>query len=276
LLNLDQVKKIGVWVILCLVTIFILSANIGGEKAWKPAEQIVLELFAPLQKLIQQAVQSVEGVWLSYFNLVKIHDENLRLSQENNSLKMENNRYRELLGTSQRLQELFEFKKSIDWPVIVAQVIGRDPDRLFKAVLIDKGRNDGLKINMPVVNAKGVVGRLVSVSPNYAKVLLVIDQNSAVDCLIERSRENGIIKGLTEAVCKLDYFVRTGDVVAGDYVVTSGLDRTYPKGLPVGIVTEVKDIPGELFKDVKVKTMVDFSKLEELLIILKEDPLLSQ
>jgi rod shape-determining protein MreC len=276
LLNLDQVKKIGVWVILCLVTIFILSANIGEEKAWKPAEQIVLELFAPLQKLIQQAVQSVEGVWLSYFNLVKIHDENQRLFQENSSLKMENNRYRELLGTSQRLQELLEFKKSIDWPVIVAQVIGRDPDRLFKAVLIDKGRNDGLKMNMPVVNAKGVVGRLVSVSPNYAKVLLVIDQNSAVDCLIERSRENGIIKGLTEVVCKLDYFVRTGDVVAGDYVVTSGLDRTYPKGLPVGIVTEVKDIPGELFKDVKVKTMVDFSKLEELLIILKEDPLLSQ
>jgi len=94
LFNIDQVKKIGVWVILCLVTVFFLTANIGGEKAWKPAEQIVLELFAPLQKMIQQVVQATEGVWLSYFNLVRVHDENLRLNQENNALKMENNRYR--------------------------------------------------------------------------------------------------------------------------------------------------------------------------------------
>ena len=274
--NIDQVKKIGVWVILCLVAVFFLTANIGGEKAWKPAEQIVLELFAPLQKMIQQVVQAMEGVWLSYFNLVRVHDENLRLNQENNSLKMENNRYRELLGTSRRLQELLAFKISNDWPKVVAQVIGRDPDRLFKAMLIDKGKNDGLKINMPVVNAEGVVGRLVSVSPNYSKVLLVIDQNSAVDCLIERSRENGIIKGLTDTVCRLDYFARTGDVVAGDFVVTSGLERIYPKGLPVGVVTEVFDVPGALFKDIKVQPAVNFSKLEELLIVLKEDPLLSQ
>jgi rod shape-determining protein MreC len=274
--NIDQVKKIGVWVILCLVAIFFLTANIGGEKAWKPAEQIVLELFAPLQKMIQQAVQAIERVWLSYFNLVRVHDENLRLNRENNALKMENNRYRELLGTSRRLQELLAFKISNDWPKVVAQVIGRDPDRLFKAVLIDKGKNDGLKINMPVVNAEGVVGRLVSVSPNYSKVLLVIDQNSAVDCLIERSRESGIIKGLTDTVCRLDYFARIGDVVAGDFIVTSGLERIYPKGLPVGVVTEVLDVPGALFKEIKVQPVVNFSKLEELLIVLKEDPLLSQ
>jgi rod shape-determining protein MreC len=127
-----------------------------------------------------------------------------------------------------------------------------------------------------VVNADGVVGRLVSVSPSYSKVLLIIDQNSAVDCIIQRSRDEGIVKGLSAKLCVLDYMLKTSDVVVGDKVVTSGLGRVYPKGLPVGEVLEVVNIPGELFKDIKVGPMVDFPKLEELLVILKEDPLVSQ
>ena len=130
-------------------------------------------------------------------------------------------------------------------------------------------------MNMPVVNASGVVGRLVSVSPNYAKALLIIDQNSAVDCIIQGSRGKGIVKGISSKICKLDYVVKTTDVNVDDIVVTSGLGRVFPKGLPVGKVMEVVDSPEELFKDIKVSPMVDFSKLEELLVILKEDPLAS-
>jgi rod shape-determining protein MreC len=129
---------------------------------------------------------------------------------------------------------------------------------------------------MPVVDAKGVVGRLVAVSPNYAKVLLIIDQNSAVDSLVQRSREKGIVKGLSPERCKLDYVLKTGDIAPGDLVVTSGMGRVFPKGLPVGNVMEVSNIPWKLFKDIHVRPMVDFAKLEEVLVILKEDPLLSQ
>jgi len=114
---------------------------------------------------------------------------------------------------------------------------------------------------------------LVSVSPKYAKVLLIIDQNSAVDCIIQRSREKSILKGFTSKICKLDYVVKTSDVVIGDKVITSGMGRVFPKGLPVGEVIGVGSRPGELFKDIKISPMVDFSKLEELLVILKEDPL---
>jgi rod shape-determining protein MreC len=108
---------------------------------------------------------------------------------------------------------------------------------------------------------------------NYGKVLLLIDQNSAVDCLIQRSREKGILKGLSSGLCKLDYVVRAGDVSVGDVVVTSGMDRVFPKGLPVGEVVAVEDTPWEFFKDVKVKPVVDFSRLEDVLVIKKEDPL---
>lgn len=213
---------------------------------------------------------------MKYFGLVNAHKENLRMKKEIDSLRMENIRLRELLATHQRLQKLLQFKEITDQPILAAQVIGRDPTGWFKSVIIDKGTNSGININMPVVNAEGVVGRLVSVSSNYSKVLLIIDQNSAVDCIVRRSRDNGIVKGLTSKRCTFDYVLKTSDVRVGDVVVTSGLGRVYPKGIPVGEVVEVKDSPGGLFKHVQIKPMVDFSRLEELLIILKEDPLAIQ
>jgi rod shape-determining protein MreC len=124
---------------------------------------------------------------------------------------------------------------------------------------------------MPVVNAFGVVGRVVSVSPNYAKVLLIIDQNSAVDCLVQRSRDRGMLKGLMSEICKLDYVAKSCDVAVGDIVVTSGLGGVFPKGLPVGQVLTVKEMLGELFKDIEIRPAVDFSKLEEVLVILEEN-----
>ncbi len=245
----------------------------GKKRSWNPAEQIIVEIIAPPQKVIQQTIHITKGVWLKYFGLINVRDENRQLKKETDALRMENNQYRELLTTNKRLQNLFQFKETINYPVLAVQVIGSDPTGWFKSVIIDQGAKSGLKVNMAVVNASGVVGRLVSVSPKYAKVLLIIDQNSAVDCIIQRSREKSILKGFTSKICKLDYVVKTSDVVVGDKVITSGMGRVFPKSLPVGEVIGVSSRPGELFKDIKVRPMVDFSKLEELLVILKEDPL---
>ena len=248
----------------------------GKKRAWNPAEQVIIEIVSPLQKIILQTIRITEGVWLKYFHLINVRDENRDLKKELDAIRMENNQYRELLTSNQRLQNLFQFKETLNYPVLAVQVIGWDPTGWFKSVIIDKGANSGLKVNMAVVNASGVVGRLVAVSPNYAKVLLIIDQNSAVDCIIQRSREKSILKGFTSKICKLDYVVKTSDVVVGDMVITSGMGRVFPKGLPVGEVIEVVSRPGELFKDIEVRPVVDFSKLEELLVILKEDPLSTQ
>jgi rod shape-determining protein MreC len=164
---------------------------------------VVIEMTAPMQKIIRRSAETVEGAWLKYFSFVDLREENTRLKKEVDDLRMQNALYRELVSTQARLQELLQFKETIRSPVVAAQVIGRDPTGVFESVLIDKGANAGLKLNMPVVDARGVVGRLVAVSPNYAKVLLIIDQNSAVDCLIQRSREKGILKGLPSKMCRL-------------------------------------------------------------------------
>jgi len=272
-LNIKRIKTVWIGVILFFFALFLLSSNLGKKRSWNPAEQIIVEIVSPLQKIIQQTIHITEGVWLKYFGLINVRDENRELNKAIDALRMENNQYRELLTTNRRLQKLFQFKETIDYPVLAVQVIGRDPTGWFKSVIIDEGAKSGLKVNMAVVNASGVVGRLVSVSPKYAKVLLIIDQNSAVDCIIQRSREKSIVKGFTSKICKLDYVVKTSDVVVGDKVITSGMGRVFPKGLPVGEVIGVGSRPGELFKDIKIRPMVDFSKLEELLVILKEDPL---
>lgn len=261
------------WLFLAL---FLLSSNVGIRRSWNPLEQAIVEITAPFQGFIGNAIRTTKGIWLKYFDLIQVHNENVRLKKELDDLRRENDRFRELLATSKRLQQLLRFKETLTWPVLAAQVIGRDPTGWFKSVIVDKGKRSGLQINMPVVDARGVVGRLVSVSPNYAKVLLIIDQNSAVDCVIQRSREKGIMKGFSPKICKLDYVLKTGDVVVGDVAITSGLGGVYPKGLPVGEVVEVGNSPGELFQDIKVRPVVDFSKLEELLVVMKEQPLLRE
>lgn len=253
--------------------LFLLSSSLGGTRSWNPVEQVVIELVAPIQKFIHQTIYTTEEIWLKYFALIDVRKENRQLKGELDALRMENALFRERLAKYGRLQKLLQLKKTIHWPVVAAQVIGKDPSGWFESVIIDKGSNSGLKVNMPVMNASGVVGRLVSVSPNYAKVLLIIDQNSAVDCIIQRTREKGILKGFSPKVCKLDFVLRNSQVAPGDIIITSGMGRVFPKGLPVGKVIEEKNVPGAFFKEITVRPMVDFTKLEELLVILKEDPL---
>ena len=272
---LKRIRAYWIWVIFVFVALVLISFNAGKRRSWTPAEQVVIEITAPAQKFMRRSAETVEKAWLKYFSLVDLRDENTRLKEEVNDLRMQNDLYRELASTHARLRELLQFKEGLRSPMVAAQVIGRDPTGWFESIFIDKGTNAGLKLNMPVVDARGVVGRLVAVSPNYAKVLLIIDQNSAVDCLIQRTREKGILKGLPSQLCRLHYVSRAADVAVGDKIVTSGLDRIFPKGLPVGEVMEIVDTPWEFFKDVRVKASADFSKLEEVLVLLKEDPLSS-
>jgi len=263
-------RKIWLWALFICITLFLLSSNSGSRSTWNPAEQLIIEITSPFQRFIQQTVNITKGFWLSYFNLVDVRNENWRLEKEIDALRMENSRYRELLASQERIQELLKFKHSISLPVIAAQVIGLDPTGWFKSIIIDKGKRVGLRPNLAVVNASGVVGRIVSVSSNYAKALLVIDQNSAVDCLVQRSRARGIVKGLSTEICKLDYVVKSSDVVVGDLIITSGLGGVFPKGISVGRISNIKGIYGGLFKNIEIRPAVDFSKLEEVLVILKD------
>ena len=261
--------KIWIWLAFICFALFLLSSNASQRGGWNQAEQLVVEGATPVQNFFKQTVGMLVDLWEDYFYLVDVRQENRRLKLELDSLKRENGLYREMVSTQKRLTDLLKFKNAVRQPVVAAQVVGLDPTGWFQSVVIDKGTTSGIKRNMPVVNASGVVGRIVSVSPNYAKVLLIIDQNSAVDCLVQRSRDRGMVRGQSALICQLNYMVKSGDVKEGDVVITSGLGQVFPKGLPIGTISNVKEGEGTLFKEIEVTPAVDFSKLEEVLVMLR-------
>jgi rod shape-determining protein MreC len=262
--------RILLWAFFIAFALLLLSMSAGQGPSWNPLEQVLIEATAPVDLVFQRTLELTEGIWSNYFSLVHVRQENLRLKEQLDRLKMENSGYREALLTHERLKALFQFKQSINRPALAAQVIGLDPTGWFRSVIIDKGERSGIATDLPVVNASGVVGRVVSVSPHYAKVLLIIDQNSSVDCLVQRSRDRGMVRGLSETTCSIDYMVKTTDVRVHDRIVTSGLGGVYPKGIPIGEVVSVDESPGDLFRRIRLRPFVDFSRLEEVLVILKE------
>lgn len=258
------------WVayIFLVISVILLSLSIGKGQEWNPAERLAIEVTAPIQKLFIGTVRFIRDTWSNYFFLVEVRQRNLRLKAQIELLRLENSRYQEVLLTNKRLQDLLKFQDNTDDPLLPAMVTGWDSSGLFKSIIIDKGAHEGVAINMAVVNSEGVVGRVVSVSPHYSQVLLVTDQNCAIDGLVKGSRGRGMLKGNGSGECYFDYVIKTCEIKRGDAIVTSGLGGVFPKGLHLGRVKRVDDSPYKLFKDVRVIPAVDFNKLEEVLIIL--------
>jgi rod shape-determining protein MreC len=261
------------WVayIFVLLSLILLSLSIGKGQEWNPAETLAIEITAPIQKLFIGTIHLVRGIWRDYLFLVDARRENLSLKARVNRLKIENSMYQELLLTDQRLQDLLRFQEDTEAPLLPAMVTGWDSSGLFRSIIINKGKRDGVEINMAAMNSQGVVGRVISVAPRYAQVLLVIDQNCAIDGLVQGSRGRGTLKGGGSGECYFDYVIKTCDIKRGDIIITSGLGGLFPKGLHLGTVKEIKDSPYKLFKDVKVAPAVDFNKLEEVLLIMKQN-----
>jgi rod shape-determining protein MreC len=110
------------------------------------------------------------------------------------------------------------------------------------------------------------VGQITKVSPNFSRVLLITDRNSAVDALVQTTRARGMVKGNGESSCSFVYALRKEEIQAGEVIVSSGLDQVFPKGLKIGTVLAVKKDHSRLFQDIIIQTSVDFDKLEEVLV----------
>ena len=233
-------KHIWLWLVLFGVAIFMLSSDYNSPSGWNSAESAIVDIISPFKKGFSNLYSTIKSFWLSYFYLIDVRKENLALKEEIDRLKKQNSQYYELEAANKRLRELVNFSHSIDYKVVAAQVIGREPTKRFDSAIIDKGRKDGISADMPVVTSSGVVGRIVAVSNNYAKVLLLIDKNSSIDALLQRTRERGIIKGGgSNNPCSFDYLETTADVVIGDQIITSGLESLFPKGIAIAYVTGI-------------------------------------
>jgi rod shape-determining protein MreC len=261
-----MVLIVGV-IVLIAVNIIVLSVNSRRYTSFG-LERVAISFISPFQELVTRTIRFTKDIWFQYFALVTIARENRALRTQLNQAFEKSNLWHETDLANARLRNLLDFQKNIAELVVPAEVIGKDPSAWFNTVIIDKGKSDGLAKGMPVVMPQGIVGQVIEAANHYSKVMLIIDRNSAVDALVQRTRARGVIKGESTDQCRLDYVLRKKDVRVEDIIVSSGLDGIYPKGLRIGIVSQVVDHEADIFHEVILAPFVDFEKLEEVLVVL--------
>jgi rod shape-determining protein MreC len=254
-------------IVLITVNVILLSVTSKSQSTFGLG-RVGLSFVAPFQELVTRSVRFTRGIWEHYFFLVAVSQENQQLKKSLNQALEKNNQWHELELANSRLRDLLNFQKSFTDGVIAAEVIGKDPSAWFKTVIIDKGKAEGLQKGLPVVLPRGIAGQVIEVSDHYAKVMLIIDRNSAVDALVQRTRARGIIKGASADQCRFEFVLRKNDVKLGDTVVASGFDGVYPKGLRIGRVSDLSERNSDIFYEITVTPFVDYEKLEEVLVIL--------
>lgn len=230
-------------------------------------------MISPFERAGAWGVGKVRGTWRHYFALSDAAKENERLKQENDTLKLQITQLQGKAAEADRLAKLLNFRESQERvPMIGARVIAASPDANSAVIYLDRGQRDGIKKNMGVITADGVVGKVIESFSDTAQVLLITDRDSGVGAMIEESRIQSPVGGNGEPLLTMKYVSNDDEVTVGQHVVTSGMDRIFPRDLPVGTIVEAK--PGSPpFKQVRVRPAANLEKLEEVIVLLTTDPL---
>lgn len=248
-----------------------MTIDYHGKTYLKWLESIVLRVFSPFNHGISLVTANVKNYVGTIAKFKRMEEENKELREKIEITLQENAILKEKLIAYDRLKKLLELKESFSYEMIPSLVISREPGNWFNSVIIDRGRADGVKENMAVATYYGLVGRVVSVDFHTAKVLLILDQRSAVGGMIQRSRDIGVVKGSESNYCYMEYLSHDADIKINDIIITSGLGSIFPKGIKIGRVVGVEKEKHALFQDVLIKPEVDFTKLEEVFVVKKPE-----
>ncbi len=211
--------------------------------------------------------EGLSEIWEGYINLTDVREENLQLRKTIAKLEAENSRLREKEILTERLKKVLAYKEHTEVEMVAAEVIGRNPSQWFDTIIINKGSSDGIDVDMGVVTPRGVVGKIIHTGRRYAQVLLVSDNNSAIGATVQRTRDEGIVRGVNTDSLQLKYLSPDSEVSYGDLLVTSGMEGSFVKGLKIGRVEDIVRQEGEMFLKIKTTVAVDLKRVEEVLVI---------
>jgi len=228
----------------------------------------ISEVVSPLYAGVDSVVDGGESMWDRYFNVLAVAERNRELTERLERLEAERGAFAERLKENDRLRKLLDLGSIPELQGISASVIANEPSGWVKGIVLNKGRAQGVLEGMAVVHPRGVVGQVVSASTNFSRVLLVTDHASGVDALVQDNRARGVVEGEGDSAAILNYVAKEYPVRVGDTIVTSGLDGVFPKGVIIGAVSQVSVESGTLLQKIAVRPAVDFSRLEEVLIII--------
>jgi len=257
---------------LVLVHLAVISHQVDGGGGVSLLQHGLLAVLSPLQRGVGAIVGGAGEAWRGWAFHRETYAENRRLGERVRQLETELQASSARAQEGARLRELLELRQAVPMETVAAEVVARDGVPWFRTLTIDKGEADGVALDAPVMSPTGVVGRVVAVGPHAARVQVLLDRDSGAGVLIERSRVPGVVSGQVSGQATgaedlaLEYVPERSDVAVGDVVVTSGLDRIYPKGLVVGRVRYVGKGSG-LFRDIRVEPSARFDRLEEVLVV---------
>src|ERR1700687_2788627 len=218
----------------------------------------------PFERGLVWVQSSTTSLWHNSFYLRGVRGENRQLKEQIEHMRLEQVRLAEDAAQARRLQTLLAFKEQFISRTVAAQVIGSSGSDHSRIIYIDQGENAGIQRDMAVMTADGIVGKVLLVYPSVAQVLLIDDESSGVGALLEKTRLQGVLRGTANGEVMLERVMRDAQVLPGETVLTSGGDRIFPKGLPVGTVMKVGN-GRDLFLNIRIKPAADLSKLEEVL-----------
>lgn len=254
--------------------IILLIAFIGYAKyEFRPENPTLISRFivktvAPMQAFATRARMSVSNFYDHYLDVVNTSKENEYLRAKVAELSQDVFQINTLKAENTRLKQLLSFGENTVHKKVLGQVIGWDASSEYKILRIDKGSEDGVVVKSAVITADGLVGHTYRVYEKYSDVLTILDTNNRVDVVSERTRTHGIVEGLSVMTCRMKYVPHSEELFIGDEVVTAGLSIIYPKGLRVGQIINIKKSPEDLTQELTVKPVVDFTKLEEVVVLI--------
>ena len=227
-------------------------------------------IVTPITRTVVHTEDWFSNSWHTYVWLRGVRQENEQLKDEIAQMKMQQIRLVEDASQAQRLQLLLGFKEPYIEKTVPAQVISTTGSEFSRAIYIDKGSKDGIGQDMAVITPQGIVGKVLRVMPTTSLVLLINDPTSGAGVILQKSRLQGILKGSVNGATMLNNVMSDEKVEPGDSIITSGGDRIFPKGLPVGTVATVA--PGQdLFYNIRVRPAANLNRLEEVLVLTKID-----
>lgn len=265
-------KRTGVIFVIAIVAqVLLVSAQVQTRSGVRVLEAVSFGAFARVQGVTSSAVRGVRDVWSNYAELRGAREENQSLKQQLADLEIRLQEQRALAARTTKLQELLALQQSTELPTIAAEVIGGNPNAMagIREITIGRGTADGVQPGMAVMAPKGIVGRVIGQpAAHAARVQLLIDKYAAAGALTERSRAGGMVVGVErEPPLAMELVSNLQDVKPGDLIVTSGIDGIYPKGYSIGWAEKVEKGTG-LYLNISVSPAVDFSSLEEVLVVL--------
>jgi len=269
--NPAQQKTPWILATLLLGQVALMSANARHPESEQSMLRVwIVTAFAPVVNGADSVLSSVKGTADSYIDVRHARQENIDLREKVDQLTAEKNEALERAAELDLLRRELALPSRPPYHEISANIISRDASLWFRRLTIDRGSLDGVKKDMPVATAGGIVGRVITVGPNFSMVQVITDKHAGVGAMLQNSRAMGEVRGLDDDRCELKNIKSSETVEVGESVVTTGLDRIYPKGLLVGTVERIEADPNAPWHRIIVKPAAPVDRIEHLLVVMIE------